>query len=249
MMYKQLSPIPSLKDYLRCYWWLDNTTNKDLNYSIFPDGCFDYIIYFDNYQQTRITLTGLWSKETQVIIPSNTQLFGIQFRLPAVEFICKKSIASFLNGEIELEENYWQLSTIKFQETFLLIEKLNQRFLTSISAHQDLDTRKQKLFKLLNQTKGNQTVAFYAEQVYWSSRQINRYFKGQFGLSLKEYCNILKCISSFKYLKKGQLFPQQNYFDRPHFIKEVKKHTNNTPKELFKNENDRFLQLSIIPKP
>ena len=40
------------------------------------------------------------------------------------------------------------------------------------------------------------------------------------------------------------LSPQTDYFDQAHFIKEIKKYTGTTPKELHKNKNDRFLQLS-----
>jgi AraC-like DNA-binding protein len=42
--------------------------------------------------------------------------------------------------------------------------------------------------------------------------------------------------------------PQEDYFDQAHFIKEIKKYTGTTPKELHKNENVRFLQLSTVGK-
>ena len=47
-------------------------------------------------------------------------------------------------------------------------------------------------------------------------------------------------------ISKGLLYPQKDFFDQAHFIKEVKKYTGTTPKELYKNKNDRFLQLSRI---
>ena len=52
---------------------------------------------------------------------------------------------------------------------------------------------------------------------------------------------ILKCTASFKHLKKGQLAPQNNYFDSAHFINSVKKHTGNTPTELFENKTLEIL--------
>lgn len=36
----------------------------------------------------------------------------------------------------------------------------------------------------------------------------------------------------------------KTYFDQAHFIKEIKKYTEKTPRELSKNENVRFLQLA-----
>ena len=89
-------------------------------------------------------------------------------------------------------------------------------------------------------------MSYYADKVFWSSRQMNRYFNKMFGLSLKSYCNILRCSAAYKDIKKGDLLSNQNYYDRSHFNKEIKKHTNHTPKNLLENENDRFLQISII---
>ena len=250
MKYNQLPPHNFLKDFIRCYWWLDNDTDEPLKFTILPDGCFDLIVSLQNYQQKHITLSGLYSNEVEVIIEPNTQLFGIQFRLLAVDYIFQQSISERFNIQKVVENNFWKLDTFSFfknkKET--IVEKLNQQIQSIIENQKEVDVRKQQLFKLLYETKGNETVDFYAQKVFWSRRQITRYFKDRFGLSFKAYCNILKCSSSFKHLKKGQLYPEQNYFDRSHFIKELKKHTGNTPKKLFENENDRFLQLSIIPK-
>jgi len=248
MIYNQIKPDPILNDFIRCYWWLDNTSSEDLNFTILPDGFFDILIYFEEGMLKRVSLTGLYTKEIKVDIKPNTQLFGIQFRLLALENIIEESIAPILNSEKEISINSWNLNKFSFQDKLQLIEKLNQYFFTKINQQKEIDSRKQNLLKLVNQTKGNKTVEFYSKQVFWSRRQINRYFKKSYGLSLKAYCNILKCAASFNQIKKGELFPKQNYFDRSHFIKELKRYTNSTPKELSKNENDRFLQLSIIKK-
>ncbi|MFK7770517.1 MAG: DUF6597 domain-containing transcriptional factor [Saprospiraceae bacterium] len=250
MDYYQLPPDDFLKDFIRCYWWLDNSTDQDLKFSILPDGCFDLIILFKNYKQDHISLSGLWSKKTEVTVPPNTQLFGIQFRLLAVDYIFQEKIASMLNQQKNLKDDYWALDSFSLfdNDRAELVKQLDGKIYSCINSKKEIDARKQKLFKLLYQTKGNEPTDFYAQQVFWSRRQITRYFQNRFGLSLKAYCNILKCSASFKHLKKGQLYPEQNYFDQSHFIKSLKKHTGNTPKDLFENKNDRFLQLTIIPK-
>jgi hypothetical protein len=46
--------------------------------------------------------------------------------------------------------------------------------------------------------------------------------------------------ASLSHIKEGKLFPQLNYYDQSHFIKEIKKFSGVSPKELFKNQNDRF---------
>ncbi|MGL5890192.1 MAG: AraC family transcriptional regulator, partial [Bacteroidia bacterium] len=74
------------------------------------------------------------------------------------------------------------------------------------------------------------------------------YFNSRFGFPLKEFLKIVRCNASYKDIAGGNLSPQKNFFDQAHFIKELKKYTGKTPKELYKNENGRFLQLHH-PKP
>lgn len=247
MTYFQQAPHEGLKEYIRCFWWLDNDSSENLDYTILPDGFFDIIVRFDNYKYQTTVLTGLWTKEVEVVIPPNHQLFGIQFKLPAVEHVFYESIAPLLNSEKKLTDAFWNLNSFDFSEKLDTIEKLSSIISQEVSRENNLDDRKLHLFRLLSQTRGNQSVSYFADQVFWSSRQINRYFNKMFGLSLKSYCNILRCSASFKGIKNEDLLSNLNYFDRSHFNKEIKKYTNHTPKNLSDNENDRFLQISIIP--
>jgi len=86
-----------------------------------------------------------------------------------------------------------------------------------------LDRRKLTLFKLIYDTAGSMTVSAMSEKSCWTARQINRYFNECVGISLKEYCGILKFRSSFGHLKEGRLFPEGNFTDQAHFIKSIKK--------------------------
>jgi len=245
MTYYQQAANEVLKQYIRCFWWLDNNSSKNLNYTILPDGFFDIIVCFDNYKYQSTVLTGLYTKEVEVVIPPNHQLFGIQFKLPAVEYIFYESIATLLNSEKKLPDAFWNLKSLDFSKNLNTIDKLSSIISQEINKNNNIDNRKLHLFRLLSQTKGNESVRYFADNVFWSSRQINRYFNKMFGLSLKNYCNILRCSASFKDIKKGDLL--SNYYDRSHFNKEIKKYTNHSPKNLSNNENDRFLQISIIP--
>jgi len=246
MIYRQEQAHEHLKDFVRCYWQLENTTTETLHYTILPDGFFDLLICYRGTHLEGVFLTGLWTKRATVAIRPGTKIFGVQFRLLAIENIIQKSIAPIINNIKELEKTYWGLDTVSNNVDSELFEYINKYLLSIIEHQKEEDSRKYTLLNLINQSKGNRTVDYYSKQVFWSRRQINRYFQSNFGLSLKSYCTILKCASSFSPIKKGELYPTQNYFDRPHFTKEVKKITGYRPKDLAKNENDRFLQLSII---
>lgn len=246
MIYNEFYPNILLNDFVKNYWWFDNSTTQQLNFTILPDGCFDLIVSFDNYQQEAISLTGLWTKQVEVSIEPNKQLFGIRFKLLAVDYILQQNISSFCNSEQTQDNDFWQIDKTSFNNLESVTEKLNNLMLSILDSQKGIDIRKQNLFNLLYQTNGEQTVEYYSQQVLWSSRQINRYFNDRFGLPLKSYCKILKCFASYKHIKKGQLYPEHNYFDQSHFIKDLKKQTGSKPTELFENINDRFLQLTTM---
>jgi AraC-like DNA-binding protein len=63
---------------------------------------------------------------------------------------------------------------------------------------------------------------------------------------VKAYCNLLRLGASFRQLSEGRLFPEDHFSDQNHFIKEVKKYAGVTPKELRKNEGDRFIDITAI---
>lgn len=247
MIYKEFQSDKQLADFVKCYWWFENSAERH-DFTILPDGCFDLLIHFENNIQIEISLTGLWTKQVEVPIEPNTQIFGIRFKLLAVDYIFHQNIAAFCDSEQKLQNDFWQIDENNFSDLEKTIDIFNKIMLSVLGKQKGIDPKKQGLFNLLYETNGELTIEKYSQQVFWSSRQMNRYFTERFGLSLKSYCNILKCFASFKHLKNGKLYPEKNYFDQSHFIKAVKKHTGNSPSELFENKNDRFLQLTTLDK-
>jgi AraC-like DNA-binding protein len=116
----------------------------------------------------------------------------------------------------------------------------------TLDAATSIDLRKKKLFDLVYATNGAISIQEISDEAGWSSRQINRYFNKAFGMSLKSYCNILRYRSTFDQLKKGKLSPERDFSDQAHFIREVKKFSGVTPKQLAQNKNDRFIQFSTL---
>jgi len=246
MNYSQQQAHLELRDYVRCYWKIENNKQGFKNFTILPDGFFDLLVCFRYDKLSAIFLSGLWSDKANVVISPGTTIYGVQFRLLAMEKIIKESISSMFNDVKKLERTHWGIDEYEAHDGQSFFEFLDAYLRSHLKGQKPVDSRKSTLLKLINDTKGTKTVEFYSQNSYWSSRQINRYFSSTFGLSLKSYCSMRKAASSFSQIKKGQLAPKQGYYDQSHFIKEMKKNTGFTPKELLKNENDRFLQFSII---
>lgn len=145
-----------------------------------------------------------------------------------------------------LTNNFWDFKVSDLNNSDMFCNKASQKNQSLIPL--EIDERKRRLFELIFFADGDVSIEQLSEKVVWSERQINRYFNKQFGIALKAYCNILRFQASILHIKEGKLLPQLNFTDQSHFIKEVKKLSGVSPKELFKNKNDRFLQLLMYNK-
>lgn len=243
MEYKMLKPDGSLSEFVESFWMLINHSDKKKDIVIVPDGRID--VSYSATKPYHVALLGLETEPSSASIPAKSSIFAISFKLMAIEYIFDGKFSSLLNSAYQLPLGYLGITQkdLKNFDDFCTQagNYLKQCLPTTV------DQRKQKLFQLIYESHGSIPVAELAESVSWNSRQINRYFNNSFGLSLKAYCNILRFRASFQQIKEGKLFPEQHFTDQAHFIKDVKKYSGVTPKELSKNSQDRFIQITVIP--
>ena len=242
MKYREIEPNGFLNNFVKCFWYYE-TTDKEIQHTILPDGHFDLIAEFENEILTTVKLTGIWTKPKDIQIHKNTKFFAIRFKLLAIEYIFQKEIKSILDETINLPFSFWNIDKYKSDEFERFATEITSNLDTSIKHLKQIDDRKLKLFDFVYEQK-TKTVAEISSKVFWSSRQINRYFQTQFGITLKEFLNIVRCNATYEEISNGNLNPNSDYFDQAHFIKEIRKYTGATPKVLNQNKNDRFLQLS-----
>lgn len=234
----------NLSALVKSFWFFNNDKNDFTDFSILPDGCFVLLFDFVDYKLKSSYLTGLWNKKIEVSVRPNTIVYAIRFKPLAVEYIIKNKIANLLNTGVKIpneEYSFFNKINSGFQD-FNSFAETNTEILKSIPEKgKPIDTKKQKLFKILFHNNGTIPLNQLSDDVAWSDRQIRRYFKNMFGLSFKNYANILRLHSTYKDLVKGEHFPDNLYFfDQSHFIKEVKKHTGVNPKTLIKNKKTDF---------
>ena len=243
--YHIIKPGKPLTGCIQFFWQLRNPTRYPKTVTILPDGYFDIIFYSADHAPFAGLLAGLSSVPAVYTILPNSIAYAISFKLPAAEQVLHTKIADWLNGQTKLPDHYWSIDwhTITDFKTFasVVTEKISSVHLP------ETDNRKQELFQLIYNNAGMITVHEIADTIHWSSRQINRYFNTWFGITLKKYCTILRYRASFKDIRGGKLFPEDHYTDQAHFIKEIKKFSGVTPKELLRNKNDRFIQFSTLP--
>ncbi|WP_278380065.1 helix-turn-helix domain-containing protein [Chryseobacterium arthrosphaerae] len=239
-----IEPERSISDFVENLGTFSNQSQEAKEVVIIPDGRIDLFFIQSSVQPFQVALIGLETYPDQRLILPFTKAFVVSFKPLAVEYILKTSIADILNTARNLPYDFWDFKANDLQNFELCCTKAVQKIKELIP--QKRDERKHKLFELIYTSKGEMSVHELSEKTGWSSRQINRYFTKQLGLSLKAYSTVLRFRASLEHIAHGKLFPELNYTDQNHFIKEVKKFSGVAPRELSKNKNDRFILLSVL---
>ncbi len=247
-IYRQINPSEKLTDFVDSYWQHINHTDAPKVVTISPDSFFKVIVEVIDDKIVAYFLTGLWPKETEVVIPKDATVYGIKFKILAPEYIFQREVAPLLYSHIELDLDFWNMRDFKFDTFEKVVEQIEDVLISKLANSKNIEGKKLQLSQLLYRVEGNISAEEVSNQIAWSNRQINRYLNKYLGVSLKTYLNIQKIYNAYIQIREGRFHPDKGYFDQAHFIREVKKHTNKTPKELYKEQHDRFVQLKYIQK-
>lgn len=234
-------PDRSLADFVYCFSSLQNFSSQH-EAVIIPNGRIDLVFSKTAENRLRIALLGLETKP-KYTGQEVSGFFAVSFNPLAIEYIFDFSIAGFLNSGVLLPDDLWGFGVDDLDDFKHFCKKVAQKIRAVLP--EEIDERKRSLFRLIFASNGEIPIGELSGQIGWSQRQINRYFNQQFGLSLKAYCKILRFQASLPHIKKGKLYPQLNFTDQSHFIKEIRQFSGVSPKELHKNKNDRFLQFLV----
>jgi AraC-like DNA-binding protein len=244
--YREVKPPAPLAAFVESFWMLVNHAEAARPMVLIPDGRIDVFFSQSATEPYQVTLRGLDTQASTQAIPPHRPVFAISWTLLAAEYLLPMPLAGLLESGCPLPPDYLDMSAADLLDFEAFCAKAAAHIGQRLPA--EIDARKRKLFDQLYASNGGLTVHALAEAAGWSSRQINRYFTRMFGLSLKSYAGILRFRASFQHLKAGRLFPEENFADQAHFIREIKKYAGVVPKELARNQDDRFIQLSALPK-
>lgn len=244
--YTMIKPDPILSDVVESFWALINHSQEKQDVIVLPDGRVDIFFATSFSEPYHVVLLGLGSKAEQSSILPGTRIFAVSLKLLAVEYVLDHPVAALLNSATRLPQNFWGITPDDTNDFNTFCKKVSDKISSLLK--DNIDERKRILFHLIYASQGAISVKTLSEQAFWSSRQINRYFNEHFGLSLKAYCNILRFRAAFPQIREGNFYTEDQFSDQAHFIKEVKRFSGVTPKELSKNKNGRFIQFSAWSK-
>lgn len=239
--FKLIQPDDSLRDFVCCFSSMHHFSHTH-EAVVIPNGRIDLIFSKTKDHRIQVALLGL---ETQPKYPDQefSDFCSVSFNPLATEYIFGFPMAELINSGMLMSDDFWGFQAEDLNDFEGFCRKMTEKIKSLLP--ENVDIRKRKLFELIFASNGEISIAEISEKISWSQRQINRYFNQQFGLPLKSYCKILRFQASLSDIKNGNLYPQLNFTDQSHFIKEITKFSGVSPKELHKNENGRFLQFLV----
>ncbi|GAA3508537.1 hypothetical protein GCM10022393_19940 [Aquimarina addita] len=246
--YNEIYPRKELQDFVASFWENKNLTEFPQEITICPDGYVKLVVQLKDGKIVAYFLTGIWSKEIDVVVPPGVITYGIRFKVIAPEYILKKEVSTLLNTIEQLNTSFFNVKNMDFSSFERIVEQYENTILKRLPAEEELRTNRLRLSQFLYTTYGDIQTTEVANQIYWSQREISRYLNKYIGISLKKYLNIQKCYRAYLQIREGEFFPEKGFFDQAHFIREVKKHTGQTPSALYQKQNDQFIQLKNMKK-
>ena len=246
--FQQRKPSDALSEFVGVYFEAVNLTDQPEKLSIFPDSFFKLIVQLVDGKIVAYFLTGLWANEVEIVIPPRARVFGIKFKILAPEYVFNRSLVSIYQTFEEQDLSFWNMNNFEFTDFKTVVNQFESVIQEQLKLTKKVNPKKSALSALLYKMNGQITVEEVSNQIGWSTTQINRYLNSYLGVSLKKYLSFQKVFASYIQIIEGRFFPDEGYYDQAHFIKEMKKHTNYTPKELHKEKDTRFIQLKNIRK-
>ena len=242
--YQYQSPPEEISLYVDRFWCLKHASKTAKDVILLPDGKIDILFSSSDTAPFQVVLVGLATMPDKQVLEPGLITFGISFNPLAMEYIVQKSVAAFVNEAVELKTDFWGARASWLKDFDLFCKKVSEIIIALLPKAPD--DRKLRMQAYLLQSNGNTTVRSIEKNCFITSRALNRYWMQAFGIPLKTYLLLLRFRSAFPHIKKGNLYPEADYTDQSHFIKEVKRLSGHLPKELLRNQNDRFLQFSVL---
>ncbi len=235
MVYQEINPDPSLKEYILCYWKFTVSELKDseepLRHFFPPDGCTSLIfVSIPKFQFKDTILFGPTKLITEKPVIACSSILGIRL---------KPGIVQQLFPILPLDLKDQSLSPVPVLDNFdygtiheKLLEEGDHFAFVNDWCRQvfsdrsiEFDPLVRQATELLFEAQGNIKISEILRQVPLSERQLQKRFKREVGLTLKEFATAMRIRASIINLEiekedyQDTVF-NSGYYDQAHFIRD-----------------------------
>lgn len=257
MIYRTVLPSIKLKDYIRCFWFLES--NQPYTHYGMADVCpelvFHYKGQFDEIDKKGERkpsflsgINGPTNQTSKFVIDSGFSMFGIYFYPHAIPLLFGIPAKELTNQMVEidlilkgiganLEDQIMNSSSD--EQRITIIENFVEKRLSKSK------TTQLPVFELLKhiiQTDGTPTVKQLSSDHAISERQLERQFSQFAGFSPKQFIRIARFHHAIQfygkeYLKLSDIALDCGYYDQSHFIHDFNRFAGIGPKEYFSGKS------------
>jgi AraC-like DNA-binding protein len=257
MHYRQYTPSPTLKPFVRYFWSFDSYQSDEGQLQIksfadrYPRFIFQDVDHFaplrkpDGRRMPTCFLSGIDTKNTVAVMNGTFSHFGVSFyphalhvffgvdanelvnSMPEIELVCHSDIRS------RLECAHSHLERVKI---------ISQYLYWKIDSKQRIDPLVNQII-LTEEIDETTHVVEVARKHKVTERQLERKFKMTVGISPKKLQRIarfersLQLLASAAYSQLTEIAHQLDYSDQSHFIKDFSAFSGMTPYDFVRSKN------------
>lgn len=235
MIYKEFLPALSLQDKIECYWQFivppsPTNNHQPIHHVVIPHGCPE-LVFIKNltFKQNFIVIKGSSTSKFNIDIYPDTCYAGIRIKPGQMKWLSSISKADLLNQHQPCPESSWQPWQQQILESIssdINIEDLfNKSLLNEKTGYEyQPDLRINRVVDRIISDHGKTEPASLAGLAFLSLRQLQRIFKKETGMSLKQFSQIRKLRHAilqlyFKQQNQQEMIIDHNYADLSHFYK------------------------------
>jgi AraC-like DNA-binding protein len=263
MAYLEALPSSHLLPFIECYWhWRESTVNQT-PVRVFPDGCIELIFNFcspaivknqngcfDRPSSTYVA--GHLSSFIDLYRSDQLDVFGVRFMPHGLSRFTRIPIEHFTDKNVTVEDVWGSELVKKVQDApnFLAKIKVIELFLLkTLNRVGPVDSAVVHTLRWIDSSWEPMAIATFAESLNLSLRQLERRFLTHIGLSPKKYSSIRRLQYVLHLIRKNPLHGltelgyEAGFYDQSHFIRDIKRITGLTPKQLRPNST---IEMSLF---
>jgi AraC-like DNA-binding protein len=254
MRYREIKPNLSLSRFVECFWTLENDAGDGHlePQRILPDGCVEMILNFgtefhelleDGHAVTQPMhfLVGQMTRPMFIAANGRVEIIGVRFHPGGTLPFFEVPMSELTNHVVELTTLCRDLASEVIKrvgECRTLAEKLVE--LQMLLTGQVRDKHRSRVLGLAEKIvaqHGLMTIDQLAVGAGISSRQLERRFLSEVGVSPKVLCRILRFQQVFKALNReraawAEVAAECGYYDQAHLIRDFQQFARQAPSAL-----------------
>jgi AraC-like DNA-binding protein len=238
MSYNEYNPSQRLEGIIDSFWSFEDIATGTQR--ILPDGCMDIIFTTDTNARQPVFISGMMTTFSDVSFDIPTSLFGVRFKPGQLGRITNFPLFELKNESADAQEIVPQITPDTLdQMTSFTTDAGKKAFMehaiVQLLASKDKNTYITSLINHILASPCPVNVNELVNGLPVSIRQLERTFKAQVGVTLKEFCSINRFNKAKRDIKRNpnksllDIAFDHGYYDHSHLTNEFKKLSGSAP--------------------